>query len=334
MNRRRVVIAGLLLATTMRSVRAQQKPRVYRLVVVSPSDLVADMSETGSKPRWRAFFLRLRELGYVEGQDLVVKRYSGEGRTEKFAALAAQAVRDESDAIYVIGDRLVREVKAATDKVPVVTIVGDPISQGIVASLARPGGMVTGITVTASLEIDGKRLELLREIVPSVSRVGYLCSRGLWEAPYAAALREAARSINISIVGEPLDAPFDEAEYRRVFAAMTSAGADALYVGGQPENSANGRLVVELAQEAQLPAMYSYPEFVDIGGLVAYGADLSDVWRHAVDQIDQILKGAKPGDIPFYQPTKFTLSINLKTAKALGITVPPTLLIAADEVIE
>jgi putative ABC transport system substrate-binding protein len=333
MNRREIII-GLLLATTMRSVQAQQKPAVYQLVVVSPSDPVADMSETRGRPNWRAFFLRLRELGYVEGQNLMVKRYSGEGRTEQFAELAAQAVRDRSDVIYVVGDRLVREVKAATDKVPVVTIVGDPIAQGIVASLARPGGMITGITVAASLEIDGKRLELLREIVPSVSRVGYLCSRGLWNAPYGAALREAARSINISIVGEPLDAPFDEAEYRRVFAAITSAGADALYVAGHSENLVNGPLVVQLTHEARLPAMYSYPEFADMGGLVAYGVDLSDISRHAVDQIDQILKGAKPGDIPFYQPTKFTLSINLKTAKALGITVPSTLLIAADEVIE
>ena len=332
--RRRDFIAGAVAASAIRRAQAQQKATVFRIGVVSPSDPVADMSETGSWPRWRAFFLRLRELGYVEGQNLVVKRYSGEGRTEQFAELAAQAVRDESDVIYVVGDRLVREVKAATDKVPVVAIVGDPISQGIVSSLARPGGMITGITVAASLEIDGKRLELLREIVPSVSRVGYLCSRGLWEAPYAAALREAARTIKISLVGEPLDAPFNEAEYRRVFAAMTRAGADALYVAGQPENSANGPLIVQLAEKSQLPAMYSYPEFADIGGLVAYGIDLPDIMRHAADQVDQIFKGMKAGEIPFYQPTKFALAINLKTAKAFGITVPPTLLIAADEVIE
>ena len=140
--------------------------------------------------------------------------------------------------------------------------------------------------------------------------------------------------MQISLVGPPLQAPFNEAEYRRVFAAMAQAGADALLVNGGPENFGNRQLIVELAEKARLPAIYVFREFTDIGGLMSYGVNLGDLLRHAADQIDQILKGTKPGDIPFYQPTKFELIINLRTAKALGITVPPTLLIAADEVIE
>ena len=147
-------------------------------------------------------------------------------------------------------------------------------------------------------------------------------------------MREAAELNNVSLLGPPLDAPIHEAEYRRVFAEMAQEGVDALVVGGDQDNITNRRLIVELAEKARLPAIYPYYEFAEIGGLIVYGVDSTDLFRHMADQADQILKGAKPGDIPFRQPTKFQLVINLKTAKALGLTVPPTLLIAADEVIE
>ena len=147
-------------------------------------------------------------------------------------------------------------------------------------------------------------------------------------------MREAAELNNVSLLGPPLDAPIHEAEYRRVFAEMAQEGVDALYVGADAENWNYRRLIVELAEKARLPAIYQFHEAAEIGGLIVYGIDLPDILRHLADQADQILKGAKPGDIPFYQPTKFHLVINVKTAKALGITVPPTLLIAADEVIE
>jgi putative ABC transport system substrate-binding protein len=329
---RRELLAGFVASATMRSARAQQK--VYRLAIVDPSQPLINLSEQGNSPSFRAFFQRLRELGYVDGQNLTVERYSGEGRTEHFADLASEAVRDNPDIMYVVGDRLAKGVKAATSTIPVVTIVGDPIAQGIVVSLARPAGNITGITVDTGAEIDGKRLSLLREMVPTASKVGFLASRVLWEASYAAALREAAQSFNLTLIGPPLDAPFNEAEYRRVFGAMAQSGADAVIVFGQPENLKNGGLIVQLAEQARLPTMYSYPELAEIGGLIAYGVNLSDISRHAAEQIDQVLKGTKPSEIPFYQPTKFVLAVNRKTAKALGITVPPTLLIAADEVIE
>jgi ABC-type uncharacterized transport system substrate-binding protein len=171
-------------------------------------------------------------------------------------------------------------------------------------------------------------------MIPGASRVAFLATPMIWESPYGSAIREAAQSIKVSLVGPPLEAPFQEAEYRRVFAAMARERADALVVSGESQHLTNRRLIVELAEKTRLAAIYPYREFTDIGGLMAYGADPSDINRHAADQVDQVLKGTKPAEIPFFQPTKFVLVIHLKTAKALGISVPPTILIAADEVIE
>ena len=331
---RREFIGGMLLTTAMGRAHAQEKAKVYRLAMVHTSLPVSDLSETGNRPDYRAFFRRLRQLGYVEGQNLMVERYSAEGRTVQFAALVGEIVRSKPELIFTSGDRLVREVKAATDTIPVVTTVADPITIGIAASLARPGGNVTGVTVAASVDLHAKRLELLREMAPTMSRVAFLVSRRVWQTEYYAAPREAAQRAGISLIAPLLDAPFDETAYRRAFATMAQQSADALLVSDQPENLTNRRLIVELAEQARLPTIYPYHDFTDVGGLMAYGVELSDIMRHAADQVDEIFKGAKPGDVPFYQPTKFFLSINLKTAKPLGITVPPTLLIAADEVIE
>jgi putative tryptophan/tyrosine transport system substrate-binding protein len=314
---------------------AQQKAKVYRLAVVNPSAPVGDMSETGNSQDYRAFFQRLRELGYVEGQNIAVERYSGEGRTEHVAELAREVVRSKPDVIDALGDRLVREFKAATDTIPVVAGVSDPVALGIAVSIAKPGGNITGGSGDAGAEIAGKWLELLHEMVPAASRVGLLASHAAWELPsYTPVLREAAQRLKISLVGPPLDAPFDDAEYRRVYAAMAREGVDALIVNNQYENITHRKLIVELADEYRLPAIYWYREFVTAGGLMAYSPDVLDAWRNGADQIVQILNGAKLGDIPFWQPSKFKLTINLKTAKALGLTVPPTLVIAADEVIE
>jgi putative ABC transport system substrate-binding protein len=328
------LVGGVVVAAVPRFARSEQV-KVYHLAVVHPSRSVSDMTETGSAG-YRAFFQRLHELGYVEGQNLSVERYSGEGQTERFAKLTAEVIRGKPDVIFAVSMRLTRDFKTATDTIPVVAMVTDPLVDssglpGIVSSLARPGGNITCIASIGGWEIATKSLQLLREMVPSVSKVGYLVSRRLWEYK---PLFEAAQKMKVSIIGPPLDPPLQEAEYRRVFAAMTEAGADALFVSDQSEHWEKRRLIVELAEAARLPAIYPYPEFAGVGGLMAYGADNVDLFRHAADPVDQILKGTKPGDIPFYQPTKFPLVINIKTAKAIGLTVPPSLLIAADEVIE
>ena len=337
MMTRRALGAGLLLAVTIGPVQAQQRAKIYRIAVASSSVPVAELNENGSF-RYRPFFRRLRELGYIEGQNLTVDRYTPGGRTENFSEIASTAIRSSPDLVFAEGDRMARAVTAATDTIPVVTIVADPIALGIATSLARPGGNITGVSVDPGTEFYGKHFELLRDIVPGASRVAWLASARLWEdSPSATTIRtmrKVAERLKLSLVGPPLAPPFDEAEYRRVLAAMVHDGADGLIVGAQGENLTNGRLITEVAADARLPAIYPYPEFASLGGLIAYGVDLGDILRHAAEQIDQILKGAKPGDIPLYQPTQFPLVINLKTAKALGITVPPTLLIAADEVIE
>jgi putative ABC transport system substrate-binding protein len=252
---RRKLTLGLLLAAGMRGARAQPKARIYRIAVVSPSQPVSDLGEAGNR-EFRAFFQRLRQLGYVEGQNLSVERYSANGRTERFTELADEVVRRNPDLIYVSMYRLVRDFKAATDAIPIVGSGGDPIAFGVTTSLARPGGNITGVTVDAGVEIWGKRLDLLREILPGASRVAWLASAAIWKSPYAATLREGAQRLNMTVIGPQLVAPFDEAEYRSVFAAMAQSGADALFVASQAENVTNRRLIVDLAERARLPTIY------------------------------------------------------------------------------
>jgi putative ABC transport system substrate-binding protein len=335
MRRREVIAALLLAAPIIGRAKAQEASKVHRIALVNPDAADSDMSETGDAPH-RSFFRRLRELGYIEGQNLSIARYSAKGRTEDFNDLVREAVRSNPDLIVALGNRLVTEVKAATETIPVVAVVADPVRWGIVTSIARPGRNITGVAVDGGIEQWAKYLELLHEIVPAASKVGYLASRRLWESAVRAdsVILEAAQRLKISLVGPPLAAPIAEAEYHRVFAAMAEEGVDALYVNNQHENFTNRQLIVELAEKYRFPAIYLYREFTEIGGLISYGVNLNDTLRQAAEQIDLILKGTQPGDIPFRQPTKFELVINLKTAKALGITVPPTLLIAADEVIE
>jgi putative ABC transport system substrate-binding protein len=229
---------------------------------------------------------------------------------------------------------MVLALKAATTTIPIVSSsISDPVAVGIAASIARPGGNITGVIGTGP-EFMGKYVELLREAVPGLSTVGYLASRRVWELPEGVAVQEAARRLQISLIGPPLDYPLDAAEYRRVIAAMAQAGAQALIVQGQPQNFQNLRLIIELAEKGRLPAIYPFLDSVKLGGLMAYAADGHETLRQQANQIAQILRGASPGDIPFYQPTKFFLVINLKTAKALGIELSASLVARADEVIE
>lgn len=331
--RRRAFIAGLTASAIMQPALAQQAGRAYRIAVISPSVPAADLSETGSQPNYRAFFRRLRELGYIEGQNLAIERYSPERQSKSYAELAREALGGDPDLIFVVNLRLAREVRTAMKTVPVVVIAGDPAFSGAI-SQPRPSGNVTGVIVDAGVDTAGKSFDLLREIVPSASRIAWLASPGLWGAAYGVTKRGGAQQTEVSLIGPPVGTPFREAEYRRVFAAIAKEKAAGLVVGGQSENYAHRRLIVELAEKARLPAIYSYREFVEVGGLMSYGPDLADIYAHAADQVDEVLKGTSPRDIPVYHPTKFTLVINLRSAKALGLTVPPLLLARADAVIQ
>jgi putative tryptophan/tyrosine transport system substrate-binding protein len=333
--RRRDVMAGLLVAATMGRAQAQQTAKVNRIVIAGPSIPVTEMREDANR-YFGAFFKELRRKGYVEGQNLAIERYSRSGRSDVVAELVRDAISQSPDLIFAANGPVALGCKAATTTIPIVGLTDDPVALGLVSNLARPGGNVTGVSIDAGLGVWGKRLELLRETSPRISKVGFLASRDVWESHSSgamAAVREIVQKAGMSLLGPPLEA-IEEAEYRRVFAAMAQEGADALMVFDQPANFLNRRLIVDLAERGRLPAIYGYREHVELGVLMAYAFDLPEVFRLAADEIDQILKGAKPGDIPFYQVTKFELVINLRTAKVLGLTIPPSFVARADEVIE
>jgi putative tryptophan/tyrosine transport system substrate-binding protein len=332
MRRRDFVTALGTAAMWPLAARAQQPAKMKRIAYVHSAGNVSRISASG-EPFYRAFFEELSRLGYVEGQNLGVERYSGDGRTERYAELARDVVNTHPDLILAVGGRLSLDFKTATTTIPIVTMIIDPVAMGLVPSIARPGGNITGVAISAGLEIIGKRMGLLVEAMPKLSTVGYLASRPFWEDPRGAAVREAAKQAGISLSPVMLSA-FDEAEYQRVFRSMEQDRADAFMVSDEPENSINRKTIVELAAKGRIPAIYPFRDFVAAGGLMAYSIDLADVSRRLANLIDKILKGANPGDIPIYQPTKFELSINLKTAKALGLELPAMLLGRADEVIE
>jgi putative tryptophan/tyrosine transport system substrate-binding protein len=291
-------------------------------------------------PIWRIPTIRLSGhssrscAGYVEGQNIAVERHSAKGRTERYSELAREVVRTKPDVIFTTGFPMLLQFKAATATIPIVGITTDPVAVGLVGSIARPGGNITGVSVDAGLEFYGKQLEILKEVAPTMSKIGFLTGRESWEGPGGMAVREAAEHLGMSLGGSPLEGDVGEAAYRRVFELMFQEGVNGLIVLAGPRNFTYRRLIIELAEHARMPAIYGPRYMTDAGGLMSYGYDVVDTFRRAADYIDQILKGAKPGDIPFYQGTKFELVINLKTAKALGLTVPPTLLARADEVIE
>jgi len=280
-----------------------------------------------------AFRQGLRELGYVEGQNLVIEYRGAEGRDERLPDLAAELVRLHVDVLVAVGPIATRAAQHATRTLPIVmTGTADPVGAGFVASLARPGGNITGVSLLMA-ELPGKRLELLKETVPQSTRVAVLANP---DNPVYEALRNnltvAARALGLHLhVVEVHSAD----ELDPAFAAVTREGADALMVLSDPAlmDNLRGR-VADLAATHRLPAMYNWKMYVEAGGLMSYGPSLPERHRRAATYVDKLLKGANPADLPVEQPTKFELVINLKTAKALGLTVPPTILFQADEVIQ
>jgi putative tryptophan/tyrosine transport system substrate-binding protein len=333
MRRRDFITAFGTAATWPLATRAQQPANIKRIAMVHPAMKVSEISVSG-RPYFRVFFEELGRLGYVEGQTLGVERYSGEGRPERYAELARDIVNTHPDLILAVGARLSLDFKMATTTIPIVTVIIDPIATGLVASISRPGGNITGVTIAGGLELIGKRIGLLVEAIPKLSTVGYLVSRPYWEDPRGAAAREAAKQAGISLKAALLGSAFNEAEYPRVFGSMEQDRADALLLSDEAEHFTYRATIIELAAKDRIPTMYAYREFVQVGGLMAYSIDQAEIFRRLANVIDKILRGANPGDIPFYQPTKFELSINLKTAKALGLEMPAMLLGRADQVIE
>jgi putative ABC transport system substrate-binding protein len=255
-NRRDFAI-GLLLAAATQTVRAQERAKQHRIAIVIPAGPVAHIDDPGSR-FWRAFFEELRRLGDVEGQTLTAERYSGEGRPERYADLAREVVDRSPDVIVASTDAVAQAARAANGTIPIVWIGGDPISAGLATSLARPGGNVTGVTVDAGMEIWGKRLQILKEVVPSASKVAFLAMRGQWEGPYGQQLREAGRGLKISLIGMPLQES-TPSEYQRAFAEIVHERPGAIIVSSRGSLSPYRRLIVELVEKSRLPAIYPYP---------------------------------------------------------------------------
>jgi putative ABC transport system substrate-binding protein len=227
-----------------------------------------------------------------------VERYSGEGRVERYAALAAEVVRAKPDLIFTTGYTMLM-FKAATASIPIVGTMADPVAFGLIESLARPGGNITGVSVDAGLEVWGKRIEILKEIVPQLSSVGFLApTREQCDGPNATAARDAVKRIGLSAIALPLDGDPGDAEYRRLFALMLREHVDALIVNPSPENFTYRRLIVELSKNARLPAMYPAGYYMEVGGLIAYAYDFVDAFRRLAGYVDQILKGSKPAMPP------------------------------------
>ena len=291
-----------------------------------------------AQSQWTAAFVqRMRELGWVEGRNLAIEYRWAEGRTERLAALANDLVRLKVDVVVTHNTPGPLAAKQATSTIPIVfATAGDPVGTGIVASLARPGGNITGVSLFDA-DFYAKRLQILKEVVPSASKVASLTMRRTWEGAYGQAfqpaLQEASRRLQISLIPMLLGES-TPTEYQRVFAEIAQDRPDAILVSDIGDLLNYRQLIVELVEKSHLPAMYGAREFIEVGGLMAYQADLAEVGRRMADDVHEILNGAKPGDIPIYQSGKFQYLINLKAAKALGLNIPPTLLALADEVIE
>jgi putative tryptophan/tyrosine transport system substrate-binding protein len=282
-----------------------------------------------------AFRQGLDELGYIEGRNIVIEYRAADGKIERLPGLATELVGLNVDLIVALSTPAGRAAQQATSTIPiVVTAMGDPVRDGLVASLARPGGNITGTTFLGP-ELVPKRLSFLRELLPTISRVAVLWHPGAFsESTIGEMLNEVAQAARTLDQQLQLVEVRSADEFDHAFTTMVRARAEALFQFPSTMLFNERRRIVDLAARHRLPAMFNAREFVQVGGLIAYGANLAELNRRAAAYVDKILKGAKPSDLPVEQPTKFELFINLKTAKTLGLTVPPALLVAADEVIE
>ncbi len=323
-----VIVALTLGALAPLATDAQQPGRVPRI------GFLAGGSRSGDSLLLETFWQRMKGLGYIEGQNIAAEYRFAEGVPERLPNLAAELVRLNVDVIVAPGSGA-RAAKKATQTIPIVITYGDPVGQGLVASLARPGGNVTGLSSFLS-ELGGKQLELLKEAFLRVSRVAVLWNlsnpSGIsQDALLLGEMKGAAGALRVTL--QPLELRSLD-DFEPAFSAIRRERADALIVVRSPLTATHRARIVNFAAKSRLPAIYPDREFVDAGGLMSYGVNVPDLWGRAAVYVDKILKGAKPADLPVEQPTKFELVINLKTAKALGLTIPRSVLIRADEVIE
>jgi len=312
---------------------AQAGTRIHRVAVIFTTSPLAEMAGPNpAHPTLRAFVRELRALGYREGENLILERRSLAGQLERYPEVMAEIVALRPDVIVSAGGAsLLVRGKAAWMDVPVVMYAAsDPVPFGLAVRLSHPGGNLTGLLGVPGPEISAKRLQLLKDVMPRLTRVAYLSTQALWEAPFAVKIREAAPSLGIEL----LHVEHKTADLKATFSAIETIHPEALFVAAAPEAYGQRREIVGFAKQARLPGSYPAPEMVELGGLMSYSPDFSDIARRAAHYVDEILKGAKPGDLPIEGPAKFLLAINLEAATELGLAIPPSLLQRADRVIE
>jgi putative tryptophan/tyrosine transport system substrate-binding protein len=332
--RRRAFLGALFGAVALPIAATAQQSGRKRLAIFSPSEPRANLQERSESKFSRILFTELRRLGHIEGQNLTVESYGREQNTSGSEALAMGIVESNPDVIFIVGPGA-PFFKKLTSRIPMVTITADPVKTGIAESLAHPGGNFTGATVDTGPSIYGKRIELLREMFPALSKLGCLALRNQFNGLAAdTPIPIAAKTAGLPIAVALLEIGAKEADWRAAVESVCSEGANAVMVVDSPEVFQKRALIVRLLGEMKLPAIFSIGESVEDGGLMAYSIDLIELYQRVANDIDAILRGAKPGDIPFYQGTKFELSINLKTAKQLGLSVSSALLASADKIIE
>ena len=328
MTNRRIVLGAVALALVGASsaLRSQPAPRIYRLGVLRPTP-----PPPPGDPLGGLLEPPLREFGYAVGRNLVIEsRYAG-GNIGRLPELARELVRARVDVIFAVGGGATQAAREATQTLPIVFFGNlDPVALGLVQSLAQPGGNATGILIAAEGTLAAKRLQLLKEALPRVRRIALLAPDDPGFRPQAQEVRKAAALLGVELI----DAVVRDGNYERAFASAVAGRAEAMFVGATTYAVRDRKRIIELAAKHRLPATYEWPEQAKDGGFMAYGTSLQGTYQRIASYIDRILRGTRPGELPVVQPTQFELVINAKTAKALDITIPQSLLLRADEVIQ
>jgi putative ABC transport system substrate-binding protein len=328
-----ITLLGSGLAAGLPNRAKAQSSKIYRVSLAFNTTPLSEMAGPDpTVPAARAFVHGLRDLGYVEGQNLILERRSAEGHAERYHDIIAELVQLNVDVIATVSTPMIREAKAITTTVPIVMGAStvDVLNLGLVSSLGKPGGNITGNINLFDPEIDAKRLELLKEMLPNASRVACLTRIEEWKGPWGQSVEVAAQKLGLTMVL----AAHTPDNYEAAFALITESRVDALFVYPGAYQYGSRKMLVDFASKNRLPDSHSFREAVEVGGLMSYGASVPALWQRAATYVDKILKGANPGDLPIMLPTKFEFVINRRTADALGIPVPSSLFALTDEVIE
>ncbi|HWN77435.1 MAG TPA: ABC transporter substrate-binding protein [Bradyrhizobium sp.] len=332
MKRRDFLIATAMLVPSLQYAEAQQPTKKKRIAAAIASTKVEDLRRD---PNYQAWEVELKRVGLIEGENVIIDRYSAEGQADRYESLAREVVATNPDLIYTGGTPMTLRLKAVTNTIPIVTMTGDPIRFGIVSSLARPGGNITGVSVDAGVEVWGKRLALLGQAVPGLKRVAFISTQGGWIGPGGRTTQDAALALGISLTSVLLSNPYNEAEYRRVLNSVQRDQFDGVVISDENEHIPHRVLIAQLIQQNRLPAIYNFRDQAEAGGLMAYSWDIKAAIRRNAEQMAEILlRGANPADMPYFQEKSFELVINLKSAKELGLEVPAGLVAGAAAVIE